>query len=402
MQGNGSTFVDPAAVNANLLGYNETATVGPNSYVGVVAGSATINESNSITATGSSVTVTVNGSGDTLEGAGGNDTVIGGGLETYAFGPGYGHETIQAGSGCVAGILSLTAGVNEGQLWFAHSGNDLVISVLGTQAVLTIKGWAAASPINTLTLSNEGSIGVSQINAIASAMDAYSAANPSFNPSATGATMPASLFSTLDFSPLTWARTIIATPGNDTISSLYGPDTYDALDANPHQFIGGLGSDVFISRAGDDTIYGNPGGGKVYEFMANDHQDTVYNGSGNSGPANILEFLGPEFTTNRIWLQQVNQDLVVDALGTNDQVTIKGWFNPGAHAEQLSSIMAESGGATTQFTSAAAVSSLVQAMATFAANYQVAQGMAFNPQSPSNALITDPTLLSAVNAAWHS
>jgi hypothetical protein len=34
-------------------------------------------------------------------------------------------------------------------------------------------------------------------------------------------------------------------------------------------------------------------------------------------------------------------------------------------------------------------------------SYQASHGYAFNPQSPSNTVITDSSVLAAVTAAWH-
>ena len=85
------------------------------------------------------------GSGaDSLDGGTGDDYLAGGlGNDTYVLGRGHGAETVQendatAGNTDVAEFLS---GVARDQIWFQQSGNNLVVSVIGTGDQLTVQDW---------------------------------------------------------------------------------------------------------------------------------------------------------------------------------------------------------------------------------------------------------------------
>jgi Ca2+-binding RTX toxin-like protein len=81
---------------------------------------------------------------DSLAGGVGNDNLMGGlGNDTYQFGRGDGGDTINEDDSTAGNsdTLVFLSGVNVDQLWFEHVGNDLKISVLGTQDSVTIMSW---------------------------------------------------------------------------------------------------------------------------------------------------------------------------------------------------------------------------------------------------------------------
>jgi Ca2+-binding RTX toxin-like protein len=89
------------------------------------------------------------GSGnDTLDGGAGNDNLNGEiGNDTYLLGLGSGADTIIE-SDSTAGntdILSLAPGISVDQLWFSRSGNNLVVSIIGTSDAMTISNWYAGN-----------------------------------------------------------------------------------------------------------------------------------------------------------------------------------------------------------------------------------------------------------------
>ncbi|MDR2875602.1 MAG: hypothetical protein LBV44_06715, partial [Methylobacillus sp.] len=81
---------------------------------------------------------------DTLDGGAGNDALNGGlGNDTYLFGLGSGTDTLidydtTAGN---TDVLSFGTGVSADQLWFQRSGNNLVVSIIGTTDSMTISNW---------------------------------------------------------------------------------------------------------------------------------------------------------------------------------------------------------------------------------------------------------------------
>jgi Ca2+-binding RTX toxin-like protein len=88
--------------------------------------------------------LTGNAGNDTLDGGAGADTLAGGtGNDTYVLGRGYGADIAQendstAGNTDLAQFLS---GVSQYQIWFQHTGNDLVASIIGTADKLTVQNW---------------------------------------------------------------------------------------------------------------------------------------------------------------------------------------------------------------------------------------------------------------------
>jgi Ca2+-binding RTX toxin-like protein len=85
---------------------------------------------------------------DTLGGDAGNDYLSGGlGNDTYRFSRGDGQDNIvdidaTAGN---ADVLQFQTDVAHDQLWFSQSGNNLVISIIGTNDKIMIAGGAASA-----------------------------------------------------------------------------------------------------------------------------------------------------------------------------------------------------------------------------------------------------------------
>lgn len=95
---------------------------------------------------------------DTIRGYNGNDSMWGGagddllrgdtGNDSYYFNRGDGHDRIsdsQAISTANTDKLFFEGDISSNQLWFARSGNNLVVSVIGTQDHTTILNWFTAS-----------------------------------------------------------------------------------------------------------------------------------------------------------------------------------------------------------------------------------------------------------------
>jgi hypothetical protein len=146
--------------------------------------------------------------------------------------------------------------------------------------------------------------------------------------------------------------------------------------------------DVLIASATGNNSFLNSGGANFYDFGSTFGQDTITNQLGNGGTAKgQVDFLAG-ITDENLWLKQSGSNLLVDLLGTNDQVTLSGWYNGNA-GSQVSSFVA--GGMTID----SQVQGLIQAMATYSA-----ANPAFNPTT-ATAMPTDPTLQSTIAAAWH-
>lgn len=118
---------------------------------------------------------------DTLVGWGGNDTLIGGaGDNLYVFDRGSGSDTIIETDRAEGDTdtLQLTGDITSSQLWFTKEGNDLDVSVIGTDDKVVIKDWYAAIDNHVqkfVSTSDSGTVELldSQVDALVSAMAAF-------------------------------------------------------------------------------------------------------------------------------------------------------------------------------------------------------------------------------------
>ncbi len=124
---------------------------------------------------------------DTLYGEGGNDTLIGGagndylsgdaGNDVYYFERGWGQDTI---SNYHTDLNSqdrivFSSGINAEQLWFRNNGNNLEISLIGTNDKVSIGGWFTNSNnhVNQITTADGKALMESQVQNLVNAMAAF-------------------------------------------------------------------------------------------------------------------------------------------------------------------------------------------------------------------------------------
>jgi len=121
-------------------------------------------------------------------------------LSTYEVGRGAGQTTIINGSAdnqdadgnpIPANELDFGAGISDTQLWFAQSGTDLQIDVMGTQQSVTVADWFGNTPGNfsqlqTIATADGNSLDNSQVSQLVQAMATFSSANSGFDPTASG------------------------------------------------------------------------------------------------------------------------------------------------------------------------------------------------------------------------
>lgn len=161
------------------------------------------------------------------------------------------------------------------------------------------------------------------------------------------------------------------TTGNDT---LYGTSSADVFD-------GKGGSDIEYSEGGSDTF-----------IMQRDYgSQTIINSIYSGAAMGDLAVAG--VNPDNLWLQRVGNDLHVDIMGSATEATIQNWF--AYTASELSEITV-SGSTAGSMTIDSQINQLVQAMAAFSSS-----NPSFDPTSSSNPVISDPTVLAAVNSAWH-
>lgn len=172
--------------------------------------------------------------------------------------------------------------------------------------------------------------------------------------------------------------------GNDTLKGGRGSDTlFGGLGAD--NLIGGNGSDKLYGGAGSDTLKGGKGNDS-YFFDLGDGVDTVNNAS-NSYLSDVdsINFL-ERINSEDLWFSKKNNHLLIDIIGTNDQVKVKNWYKDDKF--KLDQFVTES--AALEMSS---VEQLVQAMAAFSAPQGL--GAEFTPEM-------EVQLQPTIAAAWSS
>ncbi len=156
---------------------------------------------------------------------------------------------------------------------------------------------------------------------------------------------------------------------------------------DPPALTGGLSDDVLSGTAANEVLTGG-GGNDTYVFGRGGGQDRVVNGTAdNTGPSGDLDF-GVNIGSDQLWFQQDGGDLRISVLGSQDRVTVAGWYD--SSAAQLQEIKIADG---SQIDSG--LSQLVQAMATYSAD-----NPGFDPATSAQQP-NDSTVQTAIAAAWH-
>jgi hypothetical protein len=144
------------------------------------------------------------------------------------------------------------------------------------------------------------------------------------------------------------------------------------------------GSNDTITMSDNNNVVAS-GTGETYKFGSGAGQGEIGAAAGaNSGTAQLWGV-----TDQNIWLQQVGDNLQVDLMGSNNQLTVDDWFGGSNPAAVQGFATSDGLKLDTQ------VAQLVSAMATYATD-----NPAFNPTAVSQ-IPTDSSLQSAVAAAWH-
>lgn len=348
------------------------------------------------------------GSGkDRLYGGDGNDTLDGGSESDDIFG-GQGDDLIIAGKGndFLAGqsgndIYQFSGDFEQGrvanfngyfdtdtvqftdrlpeELWFSKDGEDLLITVIGTENQVWVRGWYREVNPWDIEQFDAGSerLYMSEVQTIVDAMTATGLT--AADVMTTG--VPNNIFNSLDALGIydLWETA----EGNvrnadkfigvgDTDDSFYGYGGNDHMEGNDgndlldggdgwDKLIGGDGDDIILGGAGqddliggngDDVMNGGSGGDFFYGFNGADTyifgrdfgQDRLnnFNFDGIDRPALNIEDIA-QFTdgidANELWFSQEGNDLKISLLATNDngatysltddQVLVRNWFNDG-------------------------------------------------------------------------
>jgi Ca2+-binding RTX toxin-like protein len=161
--------------------------------------------------------------------------------------------------------------------------------------------------------------------------------------------------------------------GNDGDDRLRGGRDNDTLNGGNgnDQLLGGQGNDTLAGGAGNDHLFGGSGndtmtggdGNDTYAFGRGAGQDVINNLTGNADGIDVLRF-GRGIEQDDLSFSHVDNDLVIAIDGTQDKVTLTGWYSDAAH--RVDTIQFAGGESLTS----AQVDGLVQAMSSFAVGEQ--------------------------------
>ncbi|WP_159731875.1 S8 family serine peptidase [Methylosinus sp. Ce-a6] len=271
---------------------------------------------------------------DTLTGGGGNDT--------YEFDANDGRDAIvngATGNAGPSGRLALGAGLDLTRIWFSRSGDDLLLRAVSATDAVTIRSWFANdySKLESVGDAAGRTIGVEKIGLFVRAMDAYLAANPGFDPSATGASNPLravlwdSAFLGNSSASAVDVRSVsngpVSVPDNSHTIVIGSGDTVN-IGAAINVGVIGSGDMVTASGAGDNVWIGgngqNPSAADSNHVKLSQGTVTVSDNSRVDIEGNqVTEYIGSNVTTGIYGASNV-----VHVAGVGDEV----WIGGNSHA----------------------------------------------------------------------
>lgn len=297
-----------------------------------------------------------NGSGsgsgdDRLEGGSGNDTLSGedganvliGGAGDDSYVHGTGQDTIDNTGGGFDGVF-FDAAVATGDLAFTRDGDDLVITVGGseTNSVRVTNHFLGGD--HALDFVQPGSGSMLDTDAINALVAGGSDDDPSGGDQGNDEDYPNVVTGTAAGEQLLGSagRDLIrGLGGDDTLFGFGGDDKFDGGDGNDYIsggngsfsgsgndiLIGGAGNDTLVGEDGNDTLFGGAGDDNYY-YAAGSDSDVIDNVGGGT---DWLFFNG--IASNRLGFHRDGDDLIVRVDGdATQQVRVLNHFLGGEHA----------------------------------------------------------------------
>ncbi len=338
-----------------------------------------------------------------------NDTITTGNGNSDAVYAGSGVDIITMGTGSEDTVVALSGLAVGSSVTMKGTTHDNTIFAVGDISGVTLSGiddltgfGGQAVKVNAVQLSGSGGIAIGGV-APGMTLQAATGGTYNFNVGQTGDSLQATVSTgtTLIGNNAASETLIASASGTDTLQAgngdgdvldargSTGNDTLTMGNGNGDTLYGGGGNDTLIAGTGSDTFDGGTGY-MAYKFGTVFGQDVVNNtfGGGTAAKGEIDFALGA--TDENLWFTRSGNDLVVRLLGTNETITVSGWFgsNAGAQVQTFNA-----GGLQL---SNSAVAALVSAMATYQTNHS-----SFNPVTATS-MPTDSALQSAIATAWPS
>ena len=333
-------------ISAIISGSNEQVGLKANSSVTFENGTnykATLsNDSVILQLTNTNATLTVNGSGNTISGSSANITLAAGDQNNIISGSNdaitASSQTFYLSGGSQSDVVNGSGSVN---VWASNGGQNINVTVNESSSVVGLNANSSATfngTGETAHLSND------TVNLLTNSSASISGSGNTINTSA-----------------------------GDTVAINNGGSA-NLLEA---------------AASGNDSFVNN-GGAESYQFGATFGQDTINNGSGSTAQGEV-DFLSG-ITESNLWFKQSGNDLLVDQLGTTNQIDIANWFGSNNAGAQVTGFHTSADG----YNLDKQVALLVQAMATYSS-----ANSGFNPTTATT-MPNDPALQSTLATAWHA
>ncbi|MFC6921392.1 calcium-binding protein [Microbulbifer taiwanensis] len=298
---------------------------------------------------------------DRLTGGSGDDLLIGGrGDDTYFFNAGDGQDVVDNTGGGLDVLRFEGIGFSDVASGLLKSGDNLVLQVSGGSDQVTLRDFFKGGDhaIDRIEFSSGGELTAGQI------FGAFGLSNPDPQGSPEYQGLP---------DERAFGTVTVGDAADEILLASSDADFIDAGAGND-QLHGSLGDDYLIGGEGDDTYHIAAGGGV----------DTINNFSSLAGNDELQ--LADGIEESELWFHRDGDDLVVDLLGTEDQVRVQDWYLDAAN--QLDAVRTDDSVIT-----ASEIEQLVTAMAAFGAPAGGEVNLTSEEQSQVNAAIT---------AAWQA
>jgi len=252
-----------------------------------------------INGTSGNDTINAQSGNDTLIGGLGNDLLIGGqGDDIYVLNAGDGQDTVNAAGGGID-TIHFNNGISFGDIasTLLKSGNNLVLGNGDSQVTIANFFLGGDYAVDNFTFESGGQFSAAQI------FGAYGLSVPNVVESDQTASLP-------DQQQFTQVI-----QGDATGQGLFASSGDELL-------IGGAGNDILSGGAGNDTLIGAEGN-DTYLFNLGDGQDTIIQSDAIGSDVLVIQ---ESVSTNELWFSQSSDDLQINIVGTDDQITINDWF----------------------------------------------------------------------------
>ncbi|SMR00580.1 Bifunctional hemolysin/adenylate cyclase precursor [Xanthomonas fragariae] len=291
------------------------------------------------------------GSGnDRLEGGAGNDYLSGdAGSDIYLFGRASGQDTISnyTYDGGSTDVLELAADVAVSDVTVWRYGDDLVLTINGTDARVTVSSYFyndANGPyaLNQVRFADGTVWDAAQIKLLVQASTAGNDQLTGYqgNDSLSGGRGDDTIYGQAGDDLLQGGEggdSLSGDAGNDMLfggaqnDMLSGGEGDDQLDGgtNNDTLYGGGGNDRLEGGTGNDYLSGDAGS-DIYVFGRTSGQDTISNYTYDSGSTDVLE-LAADVAVSDVTIWRYSDDLVLAIKGSDARVTVSSHFYNNAN-----------------------------------------------------------------------